>query len=90
MLDLKPRDSEGEPMEIDEMEKYLIQGETGNLKTWEAIIEYAESFESVDELPEISDYYQASSRRINEVDSVNYGQIIIAVLAIFIGAIALF
>ncbi|MBF8436328.1 bifunctional metallophosphatase/5'-nucleotidase [Halanaerobiaceae bacterium Z-7014] len=89
-LDLKPRDSDGEPMVIDEMEEYLIQGETGNLKTWEAIIEYAESFESGDQLPEISDYYQASSGRINEVDSLSYSQVILIILAIFIGAIALF
>ena len=89
-LDLKPRDSAGEPMEIEDIDQYIIQGEYGNLKTWEAIIEYAESFESGDQIPEIPDYYQASTGRINEVESVSYNQVIIIILAIIIGSIAFF
>lgn len=67
LLSLVPKDQDGVP--IEDFEKHIIkdlESGTGNeIKEWEAIAQYLQSFEMQDGLPQIpAEYYQTQGRKV--------------------------
>jgi len=90
-LDLKPRDEEGNVIDVDDIKAMTIpydkefgeENNTGNLKVWQAVVRYADSFEGED-LPEIPAYYAASEGRITETTGLSYRTVLLTALLIVI------
>ncbi len=65
-LTLVPKDKEGQPLK--NLKDAIIYDEQGELKVWQALIKYAAAQpEGSDGLPVIPQYYEDTSRRIEEV-----------------------
>lgn len=83
-VDLRPKDADGNPLDIDDMEEHVVAGEEGNLKVWQAVVNYADSLSG--ENPEqagiarMPDYYAGTQGRIAEVDTVSHKLILILIL----------
>jgi len=65
LLSLVPKDKEGNP--ITDFEKHIIyqniDGKQQEVKEWYAIVEYLKSFDKVDGVPRIPDYYKETHGR---------------------------
>ncbi len=79
LMSIVPKDREGNI--IHDFEKYIIHDTTGNgkseLKEWYAVVQYLKSFDKVDGVPQIPDYYGTTQGRKMIDDNKN----IIAVLS---------
>ncbi len=87
-IDLTPRDEEGNPLDFDNMENFFVSDadEEGNLKVWQALINYIEKFNQVDreeeDIPKIPAYYAFTHGRINTVDAASLRLKVIILIAI--------
>lgn len=65
LMSIVPKDKNGEP--ITDYEKQIIyqniEGEQREIKEWYAIVEYLKSFDEVNGVPQVSDYYKVTHGR---------------------------
>ncbi len=75
---LAPRDEDGNRLDVDNLEQFLIETEEGNLKTWQTVVGYGRRLEEKE--GGMPNYYSQKGGRIEEVDAASQ-------LAIFIAAV---
>ena len=84
-VDLEPKDAEGNPLDIDDIGEHVVSGEEGNLKVWQAVVNYADSLEAGDsqqtELARMPQYYAGTQGRIEEVETVSHRLILLLILS---------
>lgn len=67
-LDVVIKDSQGNPVSEEELDKLIVNVDNRELKVWAAVLEYAASQEvGTTGLPEIDRYYASTAGRINQV-----------------------
>ena len=83
-VDLQPKDAEGNPLDIDNMQEHVVVGEEGELKVWQAVVNYADDLnpaglEQPDqaEIARMPQYYAGTQGRIEKVDTVSHRLIFI-------------
>lgn len=93
ILSIVPKDAQGNEIPIDQLEEHIIYADGRELKAWECVARYLDSFEEKTEAaePEIPEYYSTThNRKVVEADS-SLGAVLrnpnrIAVAAFSIGA----
>ncbi len=88
MLEIIPKDREGNPVPQEHYDELIVDTGDGELKIWQAVAEYA-SAQPVNQagLPQIDDYYSTARGRINRVWSfpfIAWPLIFLAVVAALI------
>lgn len=96
ILSIVPKDAEGNEIPVEQLEEHIIYVNGRELKAWECVARYLDSFEKSAEAeePEIPEYYSAThNRKVVEADSSlravlkNPNRIAVAVFAIGAGLI---
>jgi 5'-nucleotidase/UDP-sugar diphosphatase len=73
MLKLEPKDSAGNPVPVEELDKLIVKVDGEELKVWQTLIEYAAAQPQNDQgIAEIESYYAATAGRINRVWSIPF------------------
>ena len=73
MLKLEPKDSAGNPVPVEELDKLIVRVDGEELKVWQTLIEYAAAQPQNDQgIAEIESYYAATAGRINQVWSIPF------------------
>ncbi|HOB29695.1 MAG TPA: bifunctional metallophosphatase/5'-nucleotidase [Bacillota bacterium] len=73
MLKLEPKDSTGNPVPIEELDKLIVKVDGEELKVWQTVIEYAAAQPLNDQgVPQIDPYYAAPVGRINQAWSIPF------------------
>ncbi len=73
MLKLEPKDSAGNPVPVEELDKLIVRVDGEELKVWQTVIEYAAVQPKNDQgIAEIDSYYAAPAGRINRVWSIPF------------------
>ena len=86
---IQPKNSAGEPIDLDNPAEYLVYREDGReLKIWEAVVSHAASQPAGEEgIAKIPDYYHGTAGRVNKVSSFPNAVIIGLVFLLIIFAI---
>lgn len=63
ILSVVPRDAQGEQIAPDELEDYIIHVNGKELKAWECVAQYLDSFEKDGEMSTIPEYYRTAQNR---------------------------
>jgi len=73
-LKVEPKDAQGEVISDEDLDQFIVHRQDGSeLKVWETVMEYAASLpEGEDGIPEIPEYYEERSGRINQTWSFPY------------------
>ncbi len=73
MLKLEPKDSAGNPVPPEELDRLIVRVDGEELKVWQTLIEYAAAQpQNTQGLAEIESYYAAPAGRINRVRSIPF------------------
>lgn len=73
MLKLEPKDSSGDPVPVEELDKLIVRVDGEELKVWQTVIEYAAAQPLNEQgIAQIDSYYASSANRINRVWSIPF------------------
>lgn len=91
MLEIEPKDSSGNPVPVEELDKLIVKVGGEELKVWQAVVEFAAAQPPNENgIAEIDPYYKAPAGRINRVWSIPYLLwLILILLALIVLAILL-
>ncbi len=86
-LDIVLKDSDGNPVPEEELGQMIIYTDSGELKVWRAVLDYAANQpEGESGLPEMDAYYASTAGRINPVWTIPFAAwAILLVLLLFVG-----
>jgi 5'-nucleotidase / UDP-sugar diphosphatase len=85
-LSIAPKNADGEVIPFDQFDQFIVHWPDGKeLKVWQTVVEYAASQPvGADGLPQIPQYYQDTSNRINPVSSIPYIALVYLLLVVVV------
>jgi 5'-nucleotidase / UDP-sugar diphosphatase len=85
-LSIAPKNADGEVIPFDQFDQFIVHWPDGKeLKVWQTVVEYAASQPvGADGMPQIPQYYQDTSNRINPVSSLPYIALVYLLLVVIL------